>query len=181
MQTRLVGYEDLTHTQRQQLDQLEVTREQTQFSGDIYTALNTLLVNPSPNVRGFVFLTDEKPVGFFLLKRGDCLPHWVQEDLTATLHALQIDQREQGKGLGKATLQALPAALKRKWPDIQQLMLSVDADNSAAIGLYVGQGWVDTGEAYRGRIGFERRLTLKLWHRVQTSARPPSIRRYVHY
>ncbi|WP_046270662.1 GNAT family N-acetyltransferase [Pseudomonas syringae] len=162
MQTRLVDYHDLTAPQRQQLGYLEVTQEQIQFSGDIYTALNTLLVRPSPNICGFALLGDEKPVGFFLLKRDDCLPHWAQEDLTATLHALQIDQREQGKGLGKACLQALPAALRLKWPDITQLMLSVDADNSAAIGLYTGQGWVDTGEAYRGRIGFERRLTLTL-------------------
>ncbi|MCF5032430.1 GNAT family N-acetyltransferase [Pseudomonas syringae] len=162
MQTRLVDYHDLTAPQRQQLEYLEVTQEQIQFSGDIYTALNTLLVRPSPNICGFALLGDEKPVGFFLLKRDDCLPHWAQEDLTATLHALQIDQRAQGKGLGKACLQALPAALRLKWPDITQLMLSVDADNSAAIGLYTGQGWIDTGEAYRGRIGFERRLTLML-------------------
>ncbi|BBN62619.1 MULTISPECIES: GNAT family N-acetyltransferase [Pseudomonas] len=162
MQTRLVDYHDLTASQRQQLGYLEVTQEQIQFSGDIYTALNTLLVRPSPNICGFALLGDEKAVGFFLLKRDDCLPHWAQEDLTATLHALQIDHREQGKGLGKACLQALPAALRLKWPDITQLMLSVDADNSAAIGLYTGQGWTDTGEAYRGRIGFERRLTLML-------------------
>ncbi|KAA8693404.1 GNAT family N-acetyltransferase [Pseudomonas syringae pv. tagetis] len=162
MQTRLVDYHDLSAPQRQQLGHLEVTQEQTQFSGDIYTALNTLLVNPNPNVCGFVLLGDDRPVGFFLLKRGDCLPHWAQEDGSATLHALQIDHREQGKGLGKACLQSLPAALRLKWPDINQLMLSVDADNSAAIGLYAGQGWIDTGEAYRGRIGFERRLALKL-------------------
>ncbi|RMM43530.1 N-acetyltransferase GCN5 [Pseudomonas syringae pv. aptata] len=162
MQTRLVDYHDLSASQRQQLGYLEVTQEQIQFSGDIYTALNTLLVRPSPNICGFALLSDEKPVGFFLLKRDDCLPHWAQEALTATLHALQVDHREQGKGLGKACLQALPAALRLKWPDITQLMLSVDADNSAAIGLYTGQGWIDTGEAYRGRIGFERRLTLTL-------------------
>ncbi|WP_122258223.1 GNAT family N-acetyltransferase [Pseudomonas syringae] len=162
MQTRLVGYHDLNASQRQQLEHLEVTQEQVQFSGDIYTALNTLLVNPNPNVCGFVLLGDDKPVVFFLLKRGDCLPNWAQETLAATLHALQIDHREQGKGLGKACLQALPAALRLKWPDITHLMLSVDADNSAAIGLYAGQGWVDTGEAYRGRIGFERRLVLTL-------------------
>ncbi|KPX81124.1 putative acetyltransferase, partial [Pseudomonas amygdali pv. photiniae] len=100
MQTRLVDYHDLSASQRQQLGYLEVTQEQTQFSGDIYTALNTLLVNPSPNVCGVVLLGDDKPVVFFLLKRGDCLPHWAQEELAATLHALQIDHREQGKGLG---------------------------------------------------------------------------------
>jgi len=162
MQTRLVGYEDLTPSQRQALEQLEVMPEQIQYSGDIHTALNALQVNPNQNIRGFVLLGDERPVGFFLLKRGDCLAHWAQQDATATLNALQIDHREQGKGLGKACLQALPAALSLKWPDITQLMLSVDADNQAAIKLYVGQGWVDTGEAYRGRIGFERRLVLEL-------------------
>ncbi|MEE4819222.1 GNAT family N-acetyltransferase [Pseudomonas alliivorans] len=162
MQTRLVSYEALTPTQCQQLERLQIAPEQIQFSGDIHAALNTLLVNPSADIAGFVFLVDEVPKGFFMLKRGDCLPHWALEEATATLHALQIDRREQGKGLGKVCLKALPAALGLKWPDIQQLMLSVDADNAAAIRLYVGQGWIDTGEAYRGRIGFERRLVLKL-------------------
>lgn len=148
MQTRLVGYHDLDPHQCQQLEKLEVTPEQTQFSGDIYTALNTLLVNPNPNVCGFVLLADERPVGFFLLKRGDCLPHWAQEELAATLHALQIDRREQGKGLGKACLQALPAALSLKWPDITQLMLSVDATTALPSGFM----WVRAGLTPERRI-----------------------------
>jgi len=36
----------------------------------------------------------------------------------------------------------------------------VDADNGAAMRLYLGAGWVDSGEAYKGRIGYERRLAL---------------------
>jgi ribosomal protein S18 acetylase RimI-like enzyme len=68
----------------------------------------------------------------------------------------------QGKGLGKVFLQGLPDAVRAKWPDIQQIMLSVDADNLPALNLYLGQGWIDTGEAYRGRIGYERRLLLTL-------------------
>jgi ribosomal protein S18 acetylase RimI-like enzyme len=38
--------------------------------------------------------------------------------------------------------------------------LSVDADNAAAIALYVKFGWADSGEAYKGRIGYERRMGL---------------------
>jgi len=30
----------------------------------------------------------------------------------------------------------------------------------AAMGLYLKAGWVDSGEAYKGRIGYERRLAL---------------------
>ena len=159
MNTRVVSYQTLNKTQRQQLDALEILPEQLPFSGDIYCALNTLLVRPSPNIQGVALLVDDKPVGFLLLKRGEFLPHWAVEG-SATLHALQIDHRVQGKGLGKVFLQGLPHVARATWPDIGQLMLSVDADNLAALNLYVGQGWVDTGEAYKGRIGYERRLVL---------------------
>lgn len=161
IKTQVVSYQTLTETQRQQLDLLEVLPEQLPFSGDIYCALNTLLVRPSPDVLGFALLVDEQPLGFCLIKRGAFLPHWAAPGST-TLHALQIDYRAQGKGLGKAFLQGLPAALRDEWPEVELVMLSVDAENVAALNAYLGQGWVDTGEAYKGRIGYERRLVLGL-------------------
>ncbi|MFC6297455.1 GNAT family N-acetyltransferase [Pseudomonas sp. CCM 7893] len=157
METHLVAYETLTAAQQQQLSTLEVHPEQLAFSGDIYCALNTLLVNPSPGVKGFALLAEDIPVAFLLLKRPPCLPHWAGEH-SATLHALQVDRSKQGQGFGKACLQALPAAARRAWPQIKALELSVDHDNVAAMGLYLQQGWVDSGEAYKGRIGYERRL-----------------------
>ncbi|MBO0492920.1 GNAT family N-acetyltransferase [Pseudomonas sp. Marseille-Q1929] len=158
METRLALYETLSLAQKQQLDTLQVHPEQLAYSGDIYCALNSLLVNPHPDaIKGFALLADETPVAFLLLKRPPCLPHWADEH-SATLHALQVDRHQQGRGFGKACLQALPAAALQVWPQIRGLELSVDADNEAAMGLYLGLGWMDNGEAYRGRIGFERRL-----------------------
>lgn len=159
--TQLVNYPTLTAAQREQLDQLEILPEQLPFSGDIYCALNTLLVRPTADIEGFVLLLDDQPVGFFMLKRGAFLPQWAAEG-SATLHALQIDRRVQGQGLGKAFLQGLPEAVEKTWPDIKQLMLSVDAENLPALNLYISQGWIDTGEAYKGRIGYERRLVLTI-------------------
>lgn len=161
MKTDVVNYEKLTGIQRQQLEQLEILPEQLPFSGDIYCALNTLLVRPSGDIAGFILLVDGEPKGFFMLKRRSCLPHWAAQD-SATLHALQVDRQVQGQGLGRIFLQGLPEAARTTWPDIRQIMLSVDADNLAAMKLYLGLGWVDTGEAYEGRIGFERRLVLGL-------------------
>ena len=159
MQTRLVAYEALTAVQRQQASAIEVHPEQLPFCGDMYCALNSLLAKPSPGVKGFALLADDIPVAFLLLKRPPCLPHWASEH-SATLHALQVDRQQQGRGFGKACLQALPAVARQAWPQIKGLELSVDADNVAAMGLYLAAGWVDSGEAYRGRIGYERRLTL---------------------
>lgn len=160
METRLVPYETLSLVQKQQLDTLQVHPEQLVFSGDIYCALNSLLVNPNPGaIKGFALLADDLPVAFLLLKRPPCLPHWADEH-SATLHAFQVDRYQQGRGFGKACLQALPAAALQAWPQIKGLELSVDADNVAAMGLYLGAGWVDSGEAYKGRVGYERRLAL---------------------
>ncbi|MGE1156952.1 GNAT family N-acetyltransferase [Pseudomonas kitaguniensis] len=171
METRLVPYETLSPVQKQQLDVLQVHPEQLGFSGDIYCALNSLLVNPSPGIKGFALLAEDIPVAFLLLKRPPCLPHWADEQ-SATLHALQVDRHQQGRGFGKACLQALPEAARQTWPQIQALELSVDTDNVAAMSLYLKAGWVDCGEAYKARVGYERRLTLALG-RAGTPARAP--------
>jgi ribosomal protein S18 acetylase RimI-like enzyme len=158
--TRLVAYEQLNEQQREQLQALEVLPQQKAFSGDIDSALYTLLNARGPGIKGFALLAEEYPVAFLLLRRPPCLPAWADAD-SATLHALQVDHRFQGRGYGKAFLHALPAAARQTWPEINSLMLSVDADNQAALNLYRQQGWIDSGEAYRGRIGYERRMALR--------------------
>ncbi|KPU57306.1 acetyltransferase domain protein [Pseudomonas fluorescens] len=159
MTARLVPYESLSTRQRQQVEAIEVHPQQIRFSGDIHGALHTLLSRPGPGVKGFALLAEGVPVAFLLLKRPPVLPAWADEH-SATLHALQVDQHAQGKGYGKACLQALPETARRAWPEIKGLELSVDADNEAAIALYARFGFVDSGEAYKGRIGYERRMGL---------------------
>jgi GNAT superfamily N-acetyltransferase len=155
-----VPYEHLNAWQRQQVEAIEVHQEQLRFCGDIHGALHTLLSKPGPGVKGFALLVDDAPVAFLLLKRPPALPAWADEH-SATLHALQVDRRAQGKGYGKACLQALPEVARQTFAGITALELSVDADNAAAIALYGTFGWVDCGEAYKGRIGYERRMCLK--------------------
>ncbi|VVM92046.1 hypothetical protein PS862_02660 [Pseudomonas fluorescens] len=159
MTARLVPYESLNALQRRQVEAIEVHKEQIRFCGDIYGALHTLLSRPGPGVKGFALLAEDIPVAFLLLKRPPVLPAWADEH-SATLHALQVDRRAQGKGYGKACLHALPEVARQAWPEIKGLELSVDADNEAAIALYATFGWVDSGEAYKGRIGYERRMGL---------------------
>ena len=159
MSAKLVPYESLNDLQRQQVEAIEIHAEQIKFSGDIHGALHTLLSKPGPGVKGFALLAEDKPVAFLLLKRPPVLPEWADEH-SATLHALQVDHRAQGNGYGMACLLALPEVARQTWPEIKGLELSVDADNDAAIALYAKYGFVDSGEAYKGRIGYERRMGL---------------------
>ena len=161
MSAQLVPYDSLNAQQREQVEAIEIHPEQIKFSGDIHGALHTLLSKPGPGVKGFALLADEVPVAFLLLKRPPVLPAWADEH-SATLHALQVDHRHQGLGLGKACLQALPIAARLVWPQIKALELSVDSANVTAMGLYLHAGWVDRGEAYKSTTAYERRLALAL-------------------
>ena len=157
MTTRLCAYEDLNAKQREQLNSLEVFPEQIPFCGDIDCALYSLPAQRHPGIQGLVLLHHEHPVAFMLLKRFPLLAHWAAPD-SATLHALQVDKRVQGQGLGKICLRLLAQSVHHYWPEINQLMLSVNPANTSAVALYLSQGWFESGEAYRG----ERRLVLPL-------------------
>ncbi|NWB94066.1 GNAT family N-acetyltransferase [Pseudomonas agarici] len=157
MQTRLACYYELSPLQREQLDTLQVHPEQLPFCGDIHCALYFLPPDPHAGVKGLVLLDGEIPVGFLLLKLYPLVPHWAGPG-SVTVHAVQVDKRAQGRGLGSAFMRALPDTTRRLWPQALELVLSVGADNPNAMGFYLRQGWVDTGEAYLG----ERCLKLRL-------------------
>lgn len=140
---------------------LELPHAQKMFAGDIFGALHTLGSASDDHIRGFALLIDDSPRGFFLLKRGPLLPPWADAD-AVTLHALMIDVEWQGRGLGKHCLQGLPGLVQGVWPQVRQLMLSVDPENQPAIQLYLKLGWIDSGTAYRGRSAYERRMVLAL-------------------
>jgi GNAT superfamily N-acetyltransferase len=151
----------LTDTQRQCLAALELTREQMLFSGSIEHALAALDEQLPAYARGFAAISAGTPVGFFLLKRPPLSPSWVAAD-ACSLHALQIDLSMQGRGFGRACLQALPHLVRTLWPEVRVILLAVDTHNEAAQKLYLQESWMDAGQAYPGRIGLERRLSLAL-------------------
>ncbi|CAK9891391.1 MULTISPECIES: GNAT family N-acetyltransferase [Pseudomonas] len=157
----LIDYRDLTPAQREQLLDIQVRPEQQRFAGDMAGALYTLQSTDSPDLRGVALLVDSVPRAFLLLQRGAFLAPWARAD-AATINALQVDRRQQGHGLGRFCMRALPDRVRALWPDVRCLQLSVDPDNHAALALYRATGWVDSGDGYRARKGHECQLTLLL-------------------
>ncbi|MEG0861871.1 MAG: GNAT family N-acetyltransferase [Pseudomonas sp.] len=158
---QLIDYRDLSQAQREQLIDIQMHPEQQRYAGDIASALYVLLSTDSDDIRGVVLLLDALPRAFLLLQRGAFLPPWAQLD-AATINALQVDRRFQGCGVGRFCMQALPGLVRALWPEVRRLQLSVDPDNHAALALYRGSGWIDSGDGYRARKGYECQLTLML-------------------
>lgn len=66
------------------------------------------------------------------------------------LRAFFIDAGRQGRGFGSQALQAMFVDLARRHPAARQLVLTVNCRNLAALRLYLGHGFVDSGELYHG-------------------------------
>ena len=83
------------------------------------------------------------------------------EDHSHWIGGLVIDAEHQGKGLGRATVQALCALWEQEEPALsgtpyQQAALSVAPDNHTALGLYRSLGFVETGELSDDEIVLRR-------------------------
>jgi diamine N-acetyltransferase len=79
--------------------------------------------------------------------------HWIG--------GLVIDAEHQGKGLGRATVEALLALWENDEPSLsgtayQQAALSVSPDNDSALRLYHALGFAETGEAEGHEIVLRR-------------------------
>ena len=164
MRFALTPYESLSPAQQRQLLDIELLPEQIRHVGDIHGGLHTLTARPVTDRQGFVVLIDDIPRGFFVLKRRSLLPDWARHSarVTTTLHALMIDRRFQGLGLGKQCLGALPGLAQALWPETEQLMLAVEVGNHPAHQLYLSLGWQELPERESDHISVERLMLLAL-------------------
>lgn len=161
MPIALISYQSLTAWQHRQLLDIQLLPSQTLYVGDIHGALHALGAKPCADIQGFVVLVEEVPRGFFLLKRATLLPPWAS-GRTTTLHALMIDRRYQGMGLGRECVAQLPHVARGLWPDSDRLMLAVDPRNVAAHALYRSLGWQDVEQTHQPQAGSERLMLLPL-------------------
>ena len=78
---------------------------------------------------------------------------WAYDDSDATyaLGGIVVDQRHQGRGLGRAVLDALVAHVRAQ-PQPGTVVLTVHGDNERARGLYLRYGFEETGEELDGEL-----------------------------
>jgi diamine N-acetyltransferase len=97
-----------------------------------------------PGCVPLVVYADENMVGFAMYTLDpDDGKYWV--------HRLMVSAESQGKGYGRAAMEALIEILEEK-PDCDEILISWVPENTAAEKLYENLGFVKTGEIEDGEI-----------------------------
>lgn len=87
-----------------------------------------------------VVYSDGEPIGFLLY-------YFVKDDPDYVfLHRYMIDKDQQGKGLGRAALEASMDLFKKEFPSIGCVELMHYPDNKIGAAMYESLGFVPTGE-----------------------------------
>ncbi|WP_419962120.1 GNAT family N-acetyltransferase [Psychrobacillus sp. BM2] len=132
------------------LNSFELTEEQKQFS-----ALPNKFEEATEGQHRIVILSDNTPVGFFLLNSNERVKKYSANLNALLLTALSINHAAQGKGYAKKGMSLLTEFVKSEFPKCDEVVLVVDKENIPAQNLYLKVGFEDTNERQIGRIGEE--------------------------
>ena len=162
-----IALREITATNREQVEALSVTPEQSHFVAGVRSSLVEAEETPGACPWFRAVYSGQEPVGFVMI--SDNIPPARTEYLGPYfLWRLLIDTRWQGRGYGRAALD-LVVDYVRSRPGAEKLMSSVGPGQGSPLGFYLKYGFSLTGAVFDG----EPVLELPLW----PSARPRQPRR----
>ncbi len=98
-----------------------------------------------PNREPILILTEENPVGFFVLGHGEMIKGYLNNPNAILLYAFSINHVNQGKGYAKHALLGLPDFVLKHFPEMNEIILTVSEENGKAKRLYEKIGFLDKG------------------------------------
>ncbi|WP_172197093.1 GNAT family N-acetyltransferase [Saccharibacillus qingshengii] len=100
-----------------------------------------------------VILADKKPVGFFVLHRGDRIRSVTESPRAMLVRSLSVNLPDQGKGYAKLAMGMLPKFVSDYFPDMNEIVLVLNQHNQAAMRVYEQAGFEDRGHRKEGPVG----------------------------
>lgn len=150
---------------------LAVSVDQRVYVGD--TALSIADAQRDPLSDAMVVLAGDRAVGFYRLDRAPRTVCGREMDEPALgLRALFIDQRVQGRGYGRAAIEACFDDARQRHPVRRLLILAVHACNRAAIATYLRADFHDTGERLPGGTAGPQLLMIRRLHPAAPGPHP---------
>ncbi|HET6433765.1 GNAT family N-acetyltransferase [Dyella sp.] len=141
---------------------LEVLPNQRAFVGRI----DDLLADAGnrASCEPMAILLDTRVIGFYCIETCARVVAPVEFDAPALgLRGFFLDAQWQGQGLARPALAAVIDDVAKRHPAAKLLVLAVGAGNTAALALYLGAGFRDSGGRYHGGpAGLQHLLTRRL-------------------
>ncbi len=148
----------LPRSQVDRVAHLILTEPQYPFVGEI----KELTAEKDPQTDFHVGLRGDTYIGFFKVDHDFSRVIERLPEGTFGFRGLLIGGQYQGLGYGSALLGSLPSYLRKTYPTLPEIWLSVDEANTRAIGCYAKSGWVVDGPGRVGRSGPEQIMRLDL-------------------
>ncbi|WP_438317085.1 GNAT family N-acetyltransferase [Sporosarcina sp. FA9] len=131
------------------LKEFELPTEKAQYTSFSAVILEKLTDDQYP----IVILSNDEPVGFFLLQSTDRVKEFTDNPRALLLTALSIDNSKQGKGLAKGAMNLIKQFVNQEFSEYDEIILAVNHKNIPAQNLYKRVGFSDTGKRKIGKIG----------------------------
>nr|WP_251047913.1 GNAT family N-acetyltransferase [Planococcus sp. ISL-109] len=100
--------------------------------------------------------------GFFELDESSDRKRCSDNPKALLLRGYSVNPKFQGRGIATGSLDALPAFMKEEFTEFNEVVLGVNARNSAAQNLYKKVGFEDTGRRIMGPKGEQLVMCLKV-------------------
>ena len=137
---------------------IKLRDDQLVFAGTVTDAVNT-----PPTMDLHEIRKDDHAIGLFRIDRAYSESYNFAGPNDLGLRGVILDAREQGKGSGKAAMQALHGYVGAAYPQAQNLYLTVNFRNPAAYAVYGKAGFVDEGGVWpHGDAGPQHIMKLAL-------------------
>ncbi|GJM80280.1 putative N-acetyltransferase YbbJ [Paenibacillus sp. HMSSN-139] len=147
------------------LQRFELPSEQVAFTALPGEALEVAAQDPN-RYPVIIQSAEGETVGFFVLHLNAESASLVDNPRAILLRALSVDFRHQGKGYAKAAMLQLPAFVGEHFPEVDEIVLAVNARNLTAQRLYHQAGFEDRGLTRMGPMGMQHIYHFKVERNV---------------
>jgi ribosomal protein S18 acetylase RimI-like enzyme len=121
-----------------------------------------IISRDQPDYHSILCIEQEQLVTFFVLDGGADKYKYTNNPNSFLLRSFSTDTRQTRKGYGKMTLTELPYFVKHHYPHINEIVLGVNEKNTPAIRLYENNGFHDTLQVFKGRLGNQKILSMNV-------------------
>ncbi|PNZ30605.1 putative acetyltransferase [Staphylococcus petrasii] len=109
-----------------------------------------------------IVIQNNRCVAYFTLHEGSGVVPYSDNPKAMFFRSFSVDAKHRGQGIGKSIIEALPHFIEQEFPNVNEIVLTVNTDNHKAIRLYENAGYNYTGDAsLEGRPVYIMSYTIK--------------------